>query len=178
VERIREFKAQGISGVRSPLGRYFYCRDSEEERRKIGLYQGRLEWVFSVVCIKLLKVFLRLFFRLEARGIENIPAFPFIIAPNHCSNMDGFVVGLSVPLAVFKNLYLQGYQTYFQGWLPSLFARLAHVIPIDPETFLSKALQLSSYVLKKNRALCIFPRGEGQLTAVSWSSRKVSGFSP
>ena len=160
VERIREFKAQGISGVEKPLWEDIFTAEiPEEERRKIGLYQGRLEWVFSVVCIKLLKVFLRLFFRLEARGIENIPAFPFIIAPNHCSNMDGFVVGLSVPLAVFKNLYLQGYQTYFQGWLPSLFARLAHVIPIDPETFLSKALQLSSYVLKKNRALCIFPEG-------------------
>lgn len=160
VELIKEFRAQGISGVGKPLWEDIFAAEiPEEERKKIGLYQGRLEWAFTVVCLKLLKVFFKVFFRLEARGINNIPAFPFIIAPNHCSNMDGFVVGISIPLAVFKNLYLQGYQTYFQGWMPSLFARLAHVIPIDPETFLSKALQLSSYVLKKNRALCIFPEG-------------------
>lgn len=160
VQRIKELRAQGISGVEKPLWEdIFSAAIPEEERKKIGLYQGRLEWGFTAVCLKILKVFLRVFFRLEARGIGNIPAFPFIIAPNHCSNMDGFVVGISIPLAVFRNLYLQGYQTYFQGWLPSLFARLAHVIPIDPETFLSKALQLSSYVLKKNRALCIFPEG-------------------
>lgn len=160
VERIKEFKAKGMSGVEKPLWEDIFTAEiPEEERKKIGLYQGRLEWAFTAVCLKVLKVFFKVFFRLEARGIEHLPPFPFIIAPNHCSNMDGFVVGISIPLVVFKNLYLQGYQTYFQGWLPSLFARLAHVIPIDPETFLSKALQLSSYVLKKNRALCIFPEG-------------------
>jgi long-chain acyl-CoA synthetase len=160
VERIKEFKALGISGIGKPLWEDIFAAEiPEEERKKIGLYQGRVEWIFSAVCLKLLTLFLRVFFRLEARGIGNLPAFPFIIAPNHCSNMDGFVVGTSVPLAVYRNLYFQGYQTYFQGWLPSLFARLAHVIPIDPETFLSKALQLSSYVLRKDRALCIFPEG-------------------
>jgi long-chain acyl-CoA synthetase len=160
VERIREFRAKGISGAEKPLWEDIFAAEiPEEERKKIGLSQGRLEWACTAVCLKLLKVFLRVFFRLEARGIKNLPAFPFIIAPNHCSNMDGFVVGLSIPLAVFRNLYFQGYQKYFRGWLPSLFARFGHVIPIDPETFLSKALQLSSYVLKEKRALCIFPEG-------------------
>jgi long-chain acyl-CoA synthetase len=159
-ERIKKLRDQGISGIEKPLWQDIFTAEiPEEERRKIGLYQGRMEWAFSAACLGLLKLLLRVFFRLEARGIGNLPPAPFIIAPNHCSNMDGFVVGTSVPLAVFRNLYFQGYQKYFQGWLPSLFARLAHVIPIDPETFLSRALQLSSYVLKKDRALCIFPEG-------------------
>jgi long-chain acyl-CoA synthetase len=160
VQRIKELRAQGVSGVEKPLWEDIFAAEiPEEERKKIGLSQGRLEWAFTAVCLKILKAFLRVFFKLEAKGIEHLPDFPFIIAPNHCSNMDGFVVGISIPRSVFKDLYFQGYQTYFQGWLPSLFARLAHVIPIDPETFLSKALQLSSYVLKRDRALCIFPEG-------------------
>ena len=160
VERIKEFKAQGISGIERPLWEDIFAAEiPEEERRKIGFQQGRLGWAFSAFCLKLLALFLKVFFRLEARGIENLPPAPFIIAPNHCSNMDGFVVGASVPLSVFRNLFFQGFQKYFRGWLPSLFARLAHVIPIDPETFLSRALQLSSYVLKNNRSLCIFPEG-------------------
>ncbi len=160
VERIREFRAQGISGVEKPLWEDIFAAEiPEEERRKIGLYQGAAEWAFCAVALKLLALFLKIFFRLEARGMGNLPPPPFIIAPNHCSNMDGFVVGACVPLGVFRGLYFQGFQEYFRGWLPSLFARLAHVIPIDPETFLSRALQLSSYVLKKDRALCIFPEG-------------------
>ena len=33
------------------------------------------------------------------------------------------------------------------------------MIPIDSETYLNKALQMSAYVLKSGRALCIFPEG-------------------
>ncbi|HXX54363.1 MAG TPA: AMP-binding protein, partial [Thermodesulfovibrionales bacterium] len=128
VERLKEFKARGVLGAEKPLWEDIFTAEiPEEERKKIGLYQGRVEWAFTVICLKLLKVLLRVLFRLEVKGVEHLPAFPFIIAPNHCSNMDGFVVGVSTPLAAFKNLYFQGYQTYFRGWLPSLFARLAHV---------------------------------------------------
>jgi len=69
-------------------------------------------------------------------------------------------VGTAVPSSVFMKLYFQGFQTYFSGgWLPSLFGRLAHAIPIDPEAFLSRAFRISSYVLKNNGILCIFPEG-------------------
>jgi long-chain acyl-CoA synthetase len=161
VERIKEFRAKGVSDTGKPLWEDIFSAEiSEEEMRKIGLHRGRLEWVLSAAGLLFLKMILRVFFRLETRGMENLPFPPFIIAPNHCSNMDGFVAGASVPLPVFRNLYFQGFQTYFTGWwLPALFGRLAHAIPIDPETFLSRALQLSSYVLKKNRSLCIFPEG-------------------
>lgn len=160
VRKIKDFRAGGISGIEKPLWEDIFSAEiSEEEKEKIGLLQGNVEWVLTAVILKAIYVLLRVFFRLEARGIENLPEPPFIIAPNHSSNMDGFVVGVSVPLSVFRGLYFQGFQKYFRGRLPSLFARLAHVIPIDPETFLSKALQLSSYVLKNKRALCIFPEG-------------------
>lgn len=160
VDRIKEFRTQGTSREGRPLwDDIFSAEITEEEKEKIGLHQGRVESAVSAAGLKLLAVLLKIVFRLETRGIGNLPAAPFIIAPNHCSNMDGFVVGVSVPLRVFRDLYFQGYQTYFTGRLASGFARLAHVIPIDPETFLSKALQLSSYVLKKDRALCIFPEG-------------------
>jgi long-chain acyl-CoA synthetase len=160
VDRVKEFRAQGTSGAGRPLwDDIFSAEITDEEKEKIGLHQGAFESAVSAAGLKLLAVLLKVSFRLEARGTGDLPPFPFIIAPNHCSNMDGFVVGTSVPLRVFKNLYFQGYQTYFQGRLGALFARLAHVIPIDPETFLSKALQLSSYVLKQDRALCIFPEG-------------------
>jgi len=133
-------------------------RDKDELR--VGLKQGEIEWRTTVFLLGILRAILRIFFSMEARGIENLPKPPFIIAPNHCSNMDGFVVGTAVPSSIYRMLYFQGFQTYFTGWwLPSLFGRLGHAIPIDPETFLSSAFRMSSYVLSTGRILCIFPEG-------------------
>jgi long-chain acyl-CoA synthetase len=141
---------------------------SEAEKKEIGLAQGKMVWSLVVFMHAILRGTLKLFFSLEVKGIEHIPEPPFIITPNHCSNIDGFVVGGVVPLEVFKKLYFQGYRAYFANPLTSLFARIAHVISIDPETHLMKALQLSSYVLGQKRSLCIFPEGgrspDGELT--------------
>jgi long-chain acyl-CoA synthetase len=57
------------------------------------------------------------------------------------------------------NLYFLGFQKYFSNWFSSRFARLAHVIPIDPETHLKRALLISGYVLSNKKALCLFPEG-------------------
>lgn len=133
---------------------------TEEDKKRVGLHQGKVEWAITVFLLNIIKLIFKFFFRLEVNGIDNLPKPPFIVVPNHCSNLDGFVIGSAVSLKVFRILHFQGFQTYFSGWwLPSLFGRLAHAIPIDPETFLSKAFQLSSYVLGNNRILCVFPEG-------------------
>jgi long-chain acyl-CoA synthetase len=49
-------------------------------------------------------------------------------------------------------------QKYFRGPV-QYFAKLAHVIPIDRETYLHKAIQISFYVLKNGKSLLIFPEG-------------------
>ncbi len=116
--------------------------------------------LFSRILFALLKTVARLFFRLEAKGLENIPsAGSVIITPNHTSYLDGFVVVLSMPFARFKNLYLLGISDFFTGFLKSRFARIAHVIPIDSASYLNRALQTSAYVLKNGRSICVFPEG-------------------
>lgn len=157
VLKIKEF----MSGVAPGAGiEVSKIELKEEDKKRVGLHQGRIEWTVTVFFLSIIRWIFRFFFRLEVRGIDNLPEPPFIIAPNHSSNLDGFVIGSSVSLRVFRVLYFQGFQTYFSGWwLPSLFGRLSHSIPIDPDTFLSKAFQLSSHVLKINRILCIFPEG-------------------
>jgi long-chain acyl-CoA synthetase len=131
-----------------------------EDKKRVGLQQGRTEWGITVFLLTILRGILKTLFSMEVKGLENLPGAPFIIAANHRSNMDGFIVGTAIPSSVFRKMYFQGFQTYFSGWwLPSLFGRLAHAIPIDPETFLSRAFRISSYVLKNNRILCIFPEG-------------------
>ena len=108
----------------------------------------------------LLKSIMKLFFRLEAQGLENIPSSGrVIIAPNHTSYLDGFVVVLSLPFSCFKNLYLLGISDFFTGFLKGRFAKIAHVIPIDSASYLNRALQTSASVLRRGSALCVFPEG-------------------
>ena len=108
----------------------------------------------------LLKFIFRLFFRLEARGVQNIPAGRnFILAPNHTSYLDGFAVLLSVPFARFRNIYTLGLSDFFSGTFKRWFAKLGNVIPIDSSSYLNKALQTSAYVLRHGYSLSVFPEG-------------------
>jgi long-chain acyl-CoA synthetase len=161
LSRVKDEKSKGVRAAEGAAGEDIFSAEiTEEEKREIGLVLSRTEWAVSALLLKVVRLILRIFFRLEIKGLDNLPEPPFIIASNHASNMDGFVVGGTVPLKVFRILFFQGFQVYFSGWwLPSLFGRLAHAIPIDPETFLSNALRLSSYVLRNRRILCIFPEG-------------------
>ncbi|MEK6692598.1 MAG: AMP-binding protein [Nitrospirota bacterium] len=158
VEAREDSKELALSGAKG-WEEILKTEPSLEDQRAVGLVQGGLTKFLITIMINLLRVAGKIFFRLEVRGIENIPDPPYIITPNHASNIDGFVVGISVPIKSFMGLYSLGFQKYFRNWFTSRFARFAHVIPVDPETYLKKALQISGYVLRKGKALCLFPEG-------------------
>ncbi len=131
-----------------------------EERQNAGLSHGPVETFIVHVLISVMKIIFRLYFRMSVKGLENIPARgPYIIAPNHASYLDGFIVGAAIRFSTFENLYLLGISKFFAGSVKQLFARIAHVIPIDAETYLNRALQMSAYVLRQGKSLCIFPEG-------------------
>jgi long-chain acyl-CoA synthetase len=148
-------KAEDVEGIHAVLEK----EPSDEDKKLIGLTRNVFEEFTALFLRGIVKLVLKLFFRLEVRGVENIPLPPFIVASNHASYFDGFVIGAGVPQKVFRSLYFQGYKRYFIGRLSSLFARLAHVIVIDPDVYLDRALQLSSYVMRQGGVLCIFPEG-------------------
>ena len=53
---------------------------------------------------------MRVLFRLRVEGLENVPeGGPFIIAPNHVSYLDSFVVAAVLPRGVLQ-------RTYWAGW--------------------------------------------------------------
>lgn len=131
-----------------------------EPAEQIMLERPESMMLSSRIGYAVLKLFMKLFFRLEARGLENISGSGnFIIAPNHASYLDGFVVVLSLPFSVVRNLYSLGISDFFAGSLKSWFANKAHVIPIDSSAYLNRALQTSAYVLRHGRSLCVFPEG-------------------
>jgi long-chain acyl-CoA synthetase len=133
---------------------------SPADAGKIGYSQHPAELALIYVLFMGLKLFCKLLFRLKVEGREHMPSEgPFVITPNHASYLDGFIIAASVRFSTFRKLYFLGMQEFFTGGIKSWFARVGHVIPIDAEIYLNKALQLSSYVLKSRRSLCIFPEG-------------------
>lgn len=108
----------------------------------------------------LLRICLKLLFRVEVRGIGNIPREGnFIMAANHTSYLDGPAVILCLPFLYFKRIYSLGLREFFTGFVKSRIAKLAHVIPIDSALYLQRALQVAAYVVNQGRSLLVFPEG-------------------
>ena len=160
IEEFREGRGKGVvAEVPKEWKEFFKTEPSVEDQKAVGLVLGYFTRLFIIFALNLLKIIGKIFFKLEVNGVENIPALPYIVTPNHASNIDGFVIGTVVPVKSYMNLYFLGFQKYFSNLLTSRFAKLAHVIPIDPEIYLKRALLISGYVLKKEKALCLFPEG-------------------
>jgi long-chain acyl-CoA synthetase len=107
-----------------------------------------------------LKVFLRFYGRRSVRGAENLPKQgPYLITPNHLSNADAFFVNTALPASIAGQVFYLGDTKFFGGPLSSRIAPAIQVIPVDMETKLYKALQLSAHVLRQGRILCVFPEG-------------------
>lgn len=98
--------------------------------------------------------------RLEVQGRENLPSKgPYIIAPNHVSLADAPAILAAIPWSVARQTFSLGHTTIFGGMITSRIAKLVHVIPVDMDSKLYSALQLSAYVLRQGRILLVFPEG-------------------
>jgi long-chain acyl-CoA synthetase len=130
-----------------------------EELKSIGLSRRHLERSMVSFILFWIKLFFKIFFFATIKGRENLIDAPFILCPNHSSYFDAFLISSLLPKRLFRDIFFQGSQRVFSSSIMSKFAAIAHVIPIDPDTFLTKALTLSSYLLRNKKSLCIFPEG-------------------
>lgn len=100
-------------------------------------------------------------FHLRVIGAEHLPLEgSFLMAANHTSFLDPFVIMAATPATVFGRLYSIGWQAYFRGALMQWIARVGRVIPLGMEASLVPALQAAAFVLRQGRDLLVFPEGE------------------
>jgi long-chain acyl-CoA synthetase len=133
---------------------------SQETRNTIRLEFGPVPGTVRSLLKLLLTLVMKVYGRLSVTGIENLPdKGPYIIAPNHLSYMDAPSVGAAISRDTADQIYSLGATDFFKGPVMSPIARLLHVIPVDMETRLYNALQLSAYVLRRGKILLVFPEG-------------------
>ncbi len=106
------------------------------------------------------KLYLKVFGRLSVSGMENLPTKgPYIIAPNHLSLADAPTVAAGVPWALASQTFFLGTTDFFGGPVTSRIANVINVIPVDMESRLYSAMQMSAFVLRQGKVLCVFPEG-------------------
>jgi long-chain acyl-CoA synthetase len=107
------------------------------------------------------RVLMRAAFRLRVVGAEHVPAAgSLVLAPNHASLLDPFLVAAALPLARLRHCYWAG-RTGRLFWNPVLrvFSRIARVVPVDPERAPAEGLSFGLAVLARGEALVWFPEG-------------------
>jgi len=99
----------------------------------------------------------RLFYRVRALGLENLPEGGFLLLPNHITWIDALVLQLASPRPI---RYIIEEEFYHKPTL-HLFLRTVGCIPIDSRKARS-AIRAATERLEAGEIVCLFP--EGQLT--------------
>jgi long-chain acyl-CoA synthetase len=117
---------------------------------------------FAFVVYRCFNLFCRVFMQLEVEGLENLRSMkrPFIIAPNHQSYLDPFVLCSNYPFEFFRHTFHVGASQFFKSRLMGWIGQMLQVVPVDPDTQLMRAMKAGAIGLKRGRILNIYPEGE------------------
>ena len=103
----------------------------------------------------------QIFFRMKVSGKENVENLkrPYIIAPNHQSYLDPFLIAGSYNYDNLKNSFAVGASQFFESNFMQSLAAFLNTVPVDPDTQLLKAMKASAVGLRHGKILVIFPEG-------------------
>ncbi|UKL13619.1 AMP-binding protein [Dissulfurimicrobium hydrothermale] len=122
----------------------------------IDIYEGDL----SILTLKaVLSLTARPYFRFKVSGADVLPARPFILAPNHQSLLDGFLIIAALPSYALRDSYFIATEEYFRSPLRRAIAPRMHVIPFDLNRNLASALKKAAVLLRRGKSIVIFPEG-------------------
>ncbi|NBC82943.1 MAG: AMP-binding protein [Bacteroidetes bacterium] len=115
------------------------------------------------------RTLLKSIFRIHKEGESNIPDGPCIIAPNHQSFLDGFIVAASLRMGVMRKTYFYAKEKHWRSSFRRFLARKNNVILMDLNKDLMQSLQKMAEILRKGKKIIIFPEGTrsktGEMTA-------------
>lgn len=133
------------------------------ENINLPLHAENVTWhhrlLVRLVC-GLLYCIARVIFRATTEGVKYIPKQgPCLLASNHASFMDAFVVASLMPYDVFERTFFLGWEQYFRNRFTAIFAEAAHIVSVDGEKHLMKAMKSTAALLREGKLVVIFPEG-------------------
>ena len=100
---------------------------------------------------------LRLLFRVEVRGRENLPKHGALLCPNHASDIEPVLIGLCLPIDY--HLHFMAKVELFQNRLLGWFLRALGAFPVNREGTDIQAVKTAMKVIHEGENLLIFPEG-------------------
>lgn len=132
----------------------------EEVLEKIRLKPLISDKVLTLAFTKSFFCLLKIFWKLKIEGLDRLPKKgPYILCPNHASYLDGLIVGVSLPHRIELDTFFMGYAGYFEHPLVKWGIKTGRLVPLDPNTQLVEAMRASSFILRNDKIMCIFPEG-------------------
>ena len=119
------------------------------------IYSPFIMYMYKIVLLP----FFKLYFRLEVKGLENIPSTSCVFAPTHQSMLDGFIVEATLPFKVLKKSFFLAYKQVFGTGLMKPVAKYGQSILIDANENLKHTMQYTALPLKEGNNVVIFPEG-------------------
>jgi len=99
-------------------------------------------------------------FRLKVEGREKLPKQgPFLLAPNHVSYLDSFVLAAALDFKLLTNTYWAAWSGVAFGPFFRFLRRLSHVVPIDADHAAASSLAFGAVVLRDKHNMVWFPEG-------------------
>ena len=102
---------------------------------------------------------LKYYVDLETRGLENITDKPCIIAGNHQSFLDGFMLNKILPPHIRKKTFYLAINIHFEGKVKKFIADNGNIILVDLNKNIKESLQKAAQILLAGGNLVIFPEG-------------------
>lgn len=116
-------------------------------------------WADTAIFAWFCRLMCKLYFRIEERGIENVPKEgPFILAPNHQSYLDGIFAMQGLPIHTIRHTYFYAKEAHVHRGYVAWMAARHNVIVMEPSN-LKKSIQKLGEALKQGRNIIIFPEG-------------------
>jgi len=116
-------------------------------------------WIFHNPIKNLAGLILKGYFRLSAKGLENLPNTPFILAPNHQSFLDGLFISSFLNNQLNKKTYFFAKAKHVKNRFLKYLADQNNIIVVNVEDDLKASIQKLSVVLKSGKNIIIFPEG-------------------
>ncbi|AGK53229.1 1-acyl-sn-glycerol-3-phosphate acyltransferase [Bacillus sp. 1NLA3E] len=129
--------------------------------------------LFYKIAITVVRILLNIRFRINIKGIENIPEGSAILAMNHSSNFDAPLVGVYTP----RKMYIMGKEELFlkNKFFSWVITELG-CFPIKRGQADIKSLKYTLRILKENGLFSIFIEGSRSKEGEMQEAKKGIGF--
>ena len=102
---------------------------------------------------------LKYYVDLNVKGLENLTDKPCIIAGNHQSFLDGFMINSILPPEIRKKTYYMAINIHFEGRIKRFAAENGNIILVNLNKNIKESLQKAAEILQNGGNLVIFPEG-------------------